>query len=188
MNVLDAYQLLLVALNAVCSALFFYISFKFLTLYLRIKVGYVVLFSMTFAMLATGHVASSLSVLVPEPRLSLTLYTLSSSLASSGFFVLLCSILYASKERVFALVPPLILIVLPDMVAFMLSLLVTILARGRYLKGYLAVLSLAYLVRGLSSLLIPLGIGVYMLLASELSKMLVTLLFAVYHLGKVIKA
>lgn len=184
----NLYQTVLVALSALSSTLFLYVSLAFLRVYLRIRVEHFALFSTSFALLALGQVASVLSSVVEEPRLSLTLFTLSSSLASSAFLVMLFSIVRAGRERILAVLLPTLLVASPDIVAFTLSLVVVVLVRGKHLKGYLTALSVAYLVRGLSSLLIPVGIGVFLLVVSELSKTLATLVFATYHLSKVIKS
>lgn len=157
-------------------------------MYLRVRVEYLALFSASFASLMVSQVASALSNMVIEPKLSLTLFTLSSSLASGGFLIMLFSILSSGKEEAFALLPSLpILVSLPDVSAFLLSLIVAALTHGGHLRGYLVVLSLTHLARGLSSLLMPMGVGVHLLLISEASKTLATLLFAIYHLGKVIR-
>lgn len=183
---IDFYQITLVALSVLCSALFFYISLIFLRVYLRIKVEYLAFLSASFVSLTLGQIVSVLSNIVTEPKLSLTLFTLSSSLASSGFLIMLFSVLCANRERVVAsLLPVTLLIASPDILAFLLSLTVALLARGKHLKRYLTALSITYLARGLSSLLIPFGIGAFLLVTSELLKALATLLFAVYHLGKV---
>lgn len=182
----DIYQLTLIALSIFCSALFLYISLVFLRIYLRIRVEYLALFSASFMSLTLSQVASAFSNIVTEPRLSLTLFTLSSSLASSGFLIMLFSILYASREKIIASLPPTLLLnASPDLLAFLLSLTVAVLTRGKYLKRYFLILSATYLVRGLSSLLIPLGIGVYLLVISEFFKTIATLIFATYHLSKV---
>lgn len=87
----------------------------------------------------------------------------------------------------FTIIPPLILISLPDLLAFTLSLLVSILVKGSYLKRYLIILSITYFLRGLGSLLLLSQLGIYLFITSELLKAIATLLFAIYHLSKVTK-
>jgi len=138
-------------------------------------------------LLALSQVISIASIILKEPRISLTLYTLSSSIASAAFLLMLFLIVHVSREEVFTIIPPLILISLPDLLAFTLSLLVSILVKGSYLKRYLIILSITYFLRGLGSLLLLSQLGIYLFITSELLKAIATLLFAIYHLSKVTK-
>ncbi len=183
---MDPYQLILLALDVACFILFLYIFTVFAKTYMKVRIEFLGFFSVSFMLLALSQIASVASNILEEPRISLTLYTLSSSSASVSFLVMLFFIARERREE-FIFVPPLLLISFPDLLAFTLSLTVSLLVSGRYLKGYLTVLSLTYLLRGLSSLLILTYIGTYLLIISELLKTSATLVFATYHLGRVIK-
>lgn len=183
---LDIYQLILLALNITCFVLFLYVFSVFLKSYLRTGIKFLGFFSASFMLLALSQAASVASNVLEEPRISLTLYTLSSSTASAAFLVMLFFTMLAGREEEFVIVPPLLLISFPDLLAFTLSLIVSLLVRGKYLKSYLAVLSTAYFLRGFSSLLMLSLPGIYLLITSELLKASATLAFATYHLSRVI--
>lgn len=154
---------------------------------MRTGIKFLGFFSASFMLLALSQVASAISNIIEDPKISLTLYTSSSSTASAAFLVMLFFVLRGSKEEAFVVIPPLLLVSFPDLLAFSLSLMVSFLVSGKYLKSYMTVLSLAYFLRGLSSLLMTSQLGIYLLITSELLKALATLVFATYHLRKVIK-
>ncbi|MEM0244685.1 MAG: DUF5985 family protein [Zestosphaera sp.] len=184
---MDLYQLMLLVLNIACLALFSYISTVFLKSYLRTGVKFLGFFSASFMLLALSQAASATSNILEDPKISLTLYTLSSSTASAAFLVMLFFMLCASKEEAFAIMPPLLLVSFSDLLAFTISMTVSLLVSGKYLRSYLIVLSLTYFLRGLSSLLMLSQLGIHLLITSELLKASATLVFATYHLSKVIK-
>lgn len=156
----------------------------FARVYVRIRDSQLATISLSFTLLATSHVASMASFVVESPRTSLTLSTLASSLASCCFLLMLLSILYRQWGRISALVPPLILVALPDIIVFSLSLLVSALVKRGPLKFYMLALSFSYLMRGLSIIMIPIGVGIYLLLFVDLFKTVATSVFALYHLRK----
>lgn len=184
---MDLYQLVLLILNIVCLSLFLYVFAVLLKSYLRSGVKFLGFFSASFMLLVLSQVASATSNILEDPKISLTLYTLSSSTASAAFLVMLFFMLLANKEEAFAVMSPLLLVSFPDLLAFTLSLTVSLLVSGKYLKSYLTILSSTYFLRGLSSLLMMSQLGIYLLIISELLKALATLVFATYHLSKVIK-
>ncbi|MCS7139462.1 MAG: DUF5985 family protein [Candidatus Nezhaarchaeota archaeon] len=182
---MDPYQVTLIILGTLCSALFFLVFTMLLRVYLRVRVELLVFFSFSFLLLALGQVASALSIIIDQPRLSLTLFTSSSSITSIGFLLMLFSLLRRGKEEALAVTVPLLLIAAPDVAAFALSLAASMIIRGKHLKMYVMALSASYLIRGFGSILLPMGVGAYVLITSELLKAIATSLFAMYHLGKV---
>lgn len=179
---MDLLQVALLALSATCLVLFSYISLLLLSAYLKLRVKQVLVFSSAFLLLSLSQVAYVAAVASPSTRWSLTLSTISSSMASVAFFAMLM-VLQRREEVVFAV--PLI-IAIPDLSAGSLSLVVSTLAKSRRLKAYTLALSLAYIFRGLGNLAVYAEIGVYMLVLSEVIKTVATLVYALYHVGKVI--
>jgi hypothetical protein len=74
----------------------------------------------------------------------------------------------------------------PDLISFALSLVTSLLVKGKYLKNYILMLSITFLLRGVGSLLMLTQLGLYLIIFSEFLMALATLLFALYHLKKVI--
>jgi len=183
---LDFYGIALLVLNTISFVLFLYISIFFTRSYLRAKIESLGFFSLSFILLTLSRLISAVSTVLEDPKLSLAMHTLSSSTASAAFLIMLFSIRFSEREEVFIVVPPLIALSFPDLISFVLSLVTSLLVKGKYLKNYILMLSITFLLRGVGSLLMLTQLGLYLIIFSEFLMALATLLFALYHLKKVI--
>jgi len=179
---LGLYEVVVLLSCSACLALFSYIASAFLSVYRRLRARSLLYLSASFLLLALSQVSSVLSTVVESARLSLTFYTLTSSLAAASFFLVIASV---SEEKKAVVVAPLA-ISAPDLLACALAATASVICEGRQLRAYLVALSMVHLLRFLSALLLYSGAGALLLALAEAARALATLPFAIFHVSRVV--
>jgi hypothetical protein len=176
------YEVLVLLSCSICLVLFGYIAWELLNVYRKLRARSLLYLSASFLLLALSQAASMLSVVAESARLSLTFYTLTSSLASASFFMIVVSA--SEEEKVIAIAP--IAILMPDLLACALAATASVACKGRQLRAYLIVLSLVHSLRCFSALQLHSDVGALLLASAEVARALATLLFAVFHVNRVV--
>jgi len=182
--VISSYNLAVLIPDAICLILFCLIAQSFAKIYFKLRTRSLLHLSLSFGLLALSQASSILSILVESGRLSLTFYTLTSSLAAIGFLLIVASV--SSRDfELFATTSP-ILISMPDLLACSLAATASIMCQGKQLRAYLLSLSLVHAIRGFSIFVAPLDSGALLLISAEVARAVATLLFAIFHLSRVV--
>ncbi|MEM0217453.1 MAG: hypothetical protein QXM73_01715 [Candidatus Nezhaarchaeales archaeon] len=179
---LTPYTVAVLVSSATCLILFCYIVYKLLKVHVKLQAKSLLYLSSSFMLLAISQVFSILSVIVESARLSLTFYTATSSFAAIAFLLMVISVI--QEERIALAFPTLILV--PDFLACILAATASTLCRSRQLKAYLLALSMIHLARCFSATLMSLDLGALMLASAELVRAFATLLFAAFHVSRVV--
>lgn len=179
---LSPYNASLVASGITCLILFCYIAYKLLKVYMKLQERSLLYLSSSFVLLAVSQVSSILSAVVELARLSLAFYMATSTLAAAAFFLMVFS-MYQEKNAAFAIMP---VVLVPDFLAFILAVLASTACQGKQLKAYLLVLSSIHFVRCFSAMLLSLDLGALLLALAEVMRAFATLLFAVFHVNRVV--
>ncbi|MEM4576034.1 MAG: hypothetical protein QW701_01080 [Candidatus Nezhaarchaeales archaeon] len=169
--------------DTICLSLFGYIIYVFLKIYMKLQDKSLLYLSCSFTLLAFSQLSSIFSVLIESSRLSLTLYILTSSLAATSFLLIVVSVL--QEKRALTVVAP-IIVAVPDLIACALAAVASFICEGKQLKAYLLALSIVHVLRGLGSALIYVDVGMLLPIASEIARAFATLLFAIFHVSRVV--
>jgi len=79
-----------------------------------------------------------------------------------------------------------IVVLTPDLLACALAATASVLCEGRQLRAYLAALSMIHLLRCFSALQLHSDMGALLLASAEVARVLATLLFAAFHVSRVV--
>jgi len=176
------YEVVVLLSCSTCLILFSYIAYKLLNVYRKLGAKSLLYLSISFLLLALSQTSSVLSIVVESARLSLTFYTLTSSLAAASFFLIVVSV--SEEERAAAIAP--IVISTPDLLACALAATASVICEGRQLRAYLVALSMVHLLRCFSALQLHSDVGALLLTSAEVARVLATLLFALFHVNRVV--
>jgi hypothetical protein len=179
---LSPYELVVLFSCLASLILLGYIAYEFLRVYRRLRARSLLYLSASFFLLALSQASSVLSIVVESARLSLTFYTLTSSLAAASFFLIVVSV---SEEEKAVVVAP-IAMSAPDLLACALAAAASVTCEGRQLRAYLVALSMVHMLRFLSALLLHSDAGALLLALAEVARALATLPFAIFHVGRVV--
>lgn len=179
---LGLYEVVVLFSCSACLALFSYMASVFLSVYKRLRARSLLYLFASFLLLALSQASSVLSTIVESARLSLTFYTLTSSLAAASFFLVVVSV--SEEEKAVAVVP--IAISTPDLLACALAATASVICEGRQLRAYLVTLSMVHLLRFFSALLLHSDVGALLLALAEVTRALATLPFAIFHVSRVV--
>ena len=179
---LSFYEVVVLLSCSTCLVLFSYIACALLSVYRKLRARSLLYLSTSFLLLVLSQASSALSIVVESARLSLTLYTLTSSLAAASFLLIVVSV--SEEERVITMVP--IVVLTPDLLACALAATASVLCEGRQLRAYLAALSMIHLLRCFSALQLHSDMGALLLASAEVARVLATLLFAAFHMSRVV--
>lgn len=177
------YEVSVLISGTICLLLFSYIVYVFLKVYMKLRDKSLLYLSCSFALLVFSQLSSIFSVLTESSRLSLTLYTLTSSLAATSFLLIAVSVL--QEKKVLAVVAP-VIVSIPDFIACILAAVASFICGGKQLKAYLLSLSAVHLLRGLGSALIYMDIGILLPVVAEIARAFATLFFAIFHVSRVV--
>lgn len=180
---LSLYNITVLASSATCLILFCYIVYKLLKVNMKLRAKSLLYLSSSFMLLASSQAFSILSVAVEWARLSLTFYIATSSFAAAAFLLMVISV-HQEEKVAFAILP--IAVLVPDSLACILAGMASIACQGRQLKAYLLALSMIHLIRCFSAILISLDLGALLLASAEVARALATLLFAIFHVSRVV--
>lgn len=179
---LSPYDVVVLASSAACLIIFCYIIYKLLKVHMKLQAKSLLYLSSSFMLLAISQIFSILSIIVELARLSLTFYVATSSFAAAAFLLMVISV-YQEKKVAFAFFP--IVMLIPDSLACILAAMASIVCQGRQLKAYLLALSTIHFIRIFSTMLIFMDLGALLLALAEVSRALTTLLFAIFHVNRV---
>lgn len=182
MGMLSPYEVAVLASGITCLTLFCYIVYKLLKVHVKLRAKSLLYLSSSFMLLAFSQIFSILSVVVEWARLSLTFYVATSSFAAAAFLLMVIS-MHQEEKVTFAAIP--IAMLIPDLLACILAGIAFITCQGRQLKAYLLALSIIHLIRCLSTVLLSLDLGALLLASAEAVRAFATLLFAIFHVSKV---
>jgi len=175
------YEAVVLLSCSTCLVLFSYIAYALLSVYRKLRAKSLLYLFTSFFLLALSQVFSVLSIVVESARISLTFYTLTSSLAAASFFLIVVSV---SEERAVAVAP--FVILAPDLLACALAATASVVCEGRQLRAYLVALSMVHLLRCFSVLQLHSDMGALLLASAEVARVLATLLFAAFHVSRVV--
>lgn len=180
---LSSYNGVVLASSATCLILFCYIVYKLLKVHMKLQAKSLLYLSSSFLLLAISQVFSIFSVIVELARLSLTFYVATSSFAAAAFLLIILSV-HQEEKVAFAVFP--IVMLVPDSLACILATIASIACQGRQLKAYLLALSIVHLIRCFSAMLVSLDLGTLLLALAEVLRAFTTLLFAIFHVSRVV--
>ncbi len=161
---------------------FFYIAYLFIRVYRRLGEESTLLFSLSYMFLGIAQICAFLSIIVLSHRLATTFYVATSSFAIAGFISMLNSIRYGSRLYI---IPLTILLVVPDVIAGILSAIVSL--RSMYITRILMLLlSISFFFRGLSIVISP-NISPIILLFAEVLRAAIAITLSLYHVSKAVK-
>jgi len=176
------YEAVVLLSCSTCLVLFSYIAYALLSVYRKLRAKSLLYLFTSFFLLALSQVSSVLSIVVESARISLTFYTLTSSLAAASFFLIVVSV--SEEERAVAVAP--FVILAPDLLACALAATASVVCEGRQLRAYLVALSMVHLLRCFSVLQLHSDMGALLLASAEVARVLATLLFAAFHVSRVV--
>lgn len=163
------------------AAAFTYIATLFARVYVRLKSDELLANVVSFTLLALSQACGAASAITPEGQWAATLYVATSSLAAASFAVML---LQTTSAGTYILIPT--LVITPDLLAGLLSSILTISRARGGTRSLLSLMSLSYYVRGLSVLLSAAHGSLLTLLISETMRAAVAVLLSIHHTAKVL--
>jgi hypothetical protein len=176
-------SILLIIIEIVGFLSFLYIALKLLITYRKLMVQDLLLPSTSFIFLSISQLCAALSIIYNDIRISTSFYTATASLAIVAFLVMI--IQKQHSEEMYIFTPYIALLMIPDVVAGILSTYIAIQASG-YTKILLLILSSSYYLRAVS-VVVGVEITPLLLLIAELVRSISAVALAIYSSAKVFK-
>ncbi len=178
---MDLYIVSLLVVELVSIAAFTYLAVLFVRVYNVFKVEDILVYIMFILFLLLSQLCGMLSIIISDSRVAAALYVATSSLAIAGFILLLTS---SHTGNTYIIMP--ILVSSPDILAGILSTLIIskhVTGKTRY---FMALLSLSYYIRGVSTLLTAAQGPPLLLLVSETIRAIAAVALSLHHTAQVL--
>lgn len=176
---MNLYTVLLLIVELISVASFAYLVMLFLRVYRAFKAEGILVYIMFTLFLLLSQLCGMLSLIIPDSRVAATLYVAASSLAIAGFVLLI-----PSSNNTFVIIP--ILVSSPDILAGVLSTLITLKRAAGRTRYFLALLSISYYIRGVSTLATAALGPPSLILVSEAMRATAAVLLSLHHTVQVL--
>lgn len=162
---------------------FLYMALRLLHVYRKLGTPELLQPATSFIFLSISQLCAALSIVYRDIRVSTALYSATATMAMTAFFIMILQ--KYQQKLVYAFTPFALLIMLPDLVAGILSTYVAINAT-KHIRILLAMLSSSYYLRALSTVL-GVSITPIILLLAEVVRCISAVTLAMYSSFKVFR-
>lgn len=176
-------DILLIMVEFIGFLSFLYMALRLLYMYKKLGVPELFLSTTSFIFLSISQLCATLSIIHSDIRMSTALYVATATTAIAAFSIMV--IQKYQQKLLYILTPLALILMLPDLVAGILSTYIAITAT-KYIRLLLATLSSSYYLRALS---VVLGVSLtpMMLLLAEIIRCVSAVALAIYSTAKVFK-